>query len=122
MYKGSTNHRHKSGGGINSHHNQSPDPSSMRASSSHHGRSSEMSTPSGVKEDNNVLHMKKSAEIAAVFSGAKINQTTDLVDPFSAATTPEQQIRQPYSHMSGGSHHRENFSEADMHSSLGYFP
>ena len=66
--------------------------------------------------------MKKSAEIAAVFSGAKINQTTDLVDPFSAATMPEQQIRQPYSHMSGGSHHRENFSEADMHSSLGYFP
>ena len=35
-------------------------------------------TPS--KDEDNILSLKKSAEIAALFSGAKINQTTDLVD------------------------------------------
>ena len=73
-----------------------------------------------------MLHMKKSAEIAAVFSGAKINQTTDIVDPFiGAAAAGGEQLRQPYSHTGSSRNHgshRENFSEADMHSSLGYFP
>ena len=34
-------------------------------------------------DQDNILSLKKSAEIAAMFSGAKINQTTDLVDPDS---------------------------------------
>ena len=76
MYKGSTNHRHKSS---KSSSGQSPNPSSLCAD-----KSDRVSTPSvGGGEENNVLHMKKSAEIAAVFSGAKINQTTDNVHPFS---------------------------------------
>jgi hypothetical protein len=57
---------------------------------------------------NNVMSMKKSAEIAAVFSGAKINQTTNIVDHYA-----DDQRHQ---------HHQHSFSEANMHSSLGYFP
>ena len=115
MYKGSTSHKHKPKPPAN--------PSSLRAS-----QRTTASTPS-VGEENNVLHMKKSAEIAAVFSGAKINQTTDIVDPFTSAAVDQQQLRQqqqqPYSHTGSSRNHgshRENFSEADMHSSLGYFP
>ena len=63
----------------------------------------------------NVMSMKKSAEIAAVFSGAKINQTTDIVDHMGLAAPSSDHHR----------HHLHNgnaFSEANMHSSLGYFP
>jgi len=52
--------------------------------------------------------MKKSAEIAAVFSGAKINQTTNIVDHYAEEPTVQRQ--------------QHSFSEANMHSSLGYFP
>ena len=46
-----------------------------------HGHSSNNSNgDNNGYEDKNVLSMKKSAEIAAVFSGAKINQTTDIVE------------------------------------------
>ena len=38
-----------------------------------------MVTSAGDQE--NIMSLKKSAEIAALFSGAAINQTTDLVDP-----------------------------------------
>ena len=110
--------------------------------------------------DENIMHMKKSAEIAAIFSGAKINQTTDILDPIlqNNSRTKENyngdknRLRQSYH---GGSQTRreenndynksrlsnsklasnnqnrklhsiaspqEMFSEADMHSSLGYFP
>ena len=34
----------------------------------------------GAADRSSILSMKKSAEIAAVFSGARINQTTDIVD------------------------------------------
>ena len=50
------------------------------------------------------MSLKKSAEIAALFSGAAINQTTDLVDP-------GQNFRQI--------HHRD-FSQVSH--KLGYFP
>ena len=57
------------------------------------------------------MSMKKSAEIAAVFSGAKINQTTNIVDNYNDDERLSNQRRQQHS-----------FSEANMQSSLGYFP
>ena len=60
-----------------------------------------------------VMSMKKSAEIAAVFSGAKINQMTDIVDHnLSTDTEDFQEV----------SRYRQQYSESNMHSSLGYFP
>jgi hypothetical protein len=61
----------------------------------------------------NVMSMKKSAEIAAVFSGAKINQTTNIVDTYSDVNhlTPGQRRLQ-----------QNSFSDANLQSSLGYFP
>jgi hypothetical protein len=74
----------------------------------------------GDAEENNVMSMKKSAEIAAIFSGAKINQMTDIVDP-DLSTDPDE-----YEMMISRYHKRNNpqqqFSESNMHSSLGYFP
>jgi hypothetical protein len=65
-----------------------------------------------VGSGSNVMSMKKSAEIAAVFSGAKINQTTNIVDNYNDdEETLSVQRRQQHS-----------FSEANMQSSLGYFP
>ena len=65
-----------------------------------------------VGSGSNVMSMKKSAEIAAVFSGAKINQTTNIVDHYNDdEETLSVQRRQQHS-----------FSEANMQSSLGYFP
>ena len=111
--------------------------------------------------DANIMHMKKSAEIAAIFSGAKINQTTDILDPIHHQHTrnanegysnSRNRLRQSYhgsqhnsksnssNNNKGGSRlsisnnnrklnqsgatpgPQEMFSEADMHSSLGYFP
>jgi hypothetical protein len=109
--------------------------------------------------DENIMHMKKSAEIAAIFAGAKINQTTDILDPIHQHSRVNEnynsnrnRLRQSYH---GGQQQRiiiedneannknrstsktnlsnqnrklhsvtpqEMFSEADMHSSLGYFP
>ena len=51
-----------------------------------------------------MMSLKKSAEIAALFSGAAINQTTDLVDP-------AENFRQ---------RHRRDFSQVSH--KLGYFP
>ena len=61
-----------------------------------------MVTSAGDQE--NIMSLKKSAEIAALFSGAAINQTTDLVDP-------GENFRQI--------HHRD-FSQVSH--KLGYFP
>jgi hypothetical protein len=115
--------------------------------------------------DENIMHMKKSAEIAAIFSGAKINQTTDILDPIHQHSRTNEnyngggdrnRLRQSYhggqqqrigreengGDNSSGNKNRllnkipsnnqnrklnslapqEMFSEADMHSSLGYFP
>ena len=109
--------------------------------------------------DENIMHMKKSAEIAAVFSGAKINQTTDILDPIhqhsranNSYNNSKNRLRQSYhggqqqrivtednigrnKNQSNTKNHpnhqnrklhsvgpQEMFSEADMHSSLGYFP
>ena len=109
--------------------------------------------------DANIMHMKKSAEIAALFSGAKINQTTDILDPIHQhsrtndnSNGERNRLRKSYhgqqqrggkdapggdnksrlSNKTSSSNnrnksphslvHQEMFSEADMHSSLGYFP
>ena len=55
-------------------------------------------------DQENIMSLKKSAEIAALFSGAKINQTTDLVDPdsdFSDLTDKSQQQARNMSHKLG---------------------
>lgn len=55
-------------------------------------------------DQENIMSLKKSAEIAALFSGAKINQTTDLVDPdsdFSDLTDKSQQQTRNMSHKLG---------------------
>ena len=97
--------------------------------------------------DANIMHMKKSAEIAALFSGAKINQTTDILDPVHQHSrnnenyngdrnryrqAPNSDNKSRLSNKTSSSNnrnksphslvHQEMFSEADMHSSLGYFP
>lgn len=64
-------------------------------------------------DENHVMSMKKSAEIAAVFSGAKINQMTDIVD---------HKHDNPDEIMELSRYKRQQFSESNMHSSLGYFP
>jgi len=65
-------------------------------------------------DENTVMSMKKSAEIAAEFSGAKINQMTDIVDH---NLSTEQDDFVPLHRFN-----RQQFSESNMHSSLGYFP
>ncbi len=81
-------------------------------------------------QESNVMSMKKSAEIAATFSGAKINQMTDIVDPDLSSEQEEAKAELEQFH-NGGGHHRgghhskynqHQFSESNMHSSLGYFP
>lgn len=64
-------------------------------------------------DENTVMSMKKSAEIAAVFSGAKINQRTDIAD-HNLSTEQDDFVEVD--------RYRQQFSESNMHSSLGYFP
>ena len=67
-------------------------------------------------DEAHVMSMKKSAEIAAVFSGAKINQMTDIVDPHLGNPDEIMELSR-YNNKS-----RQQYSESNMHSSLGYFP
>jgi hypothetical protein len=64
------------------------------------------------QNEDNIMSMKKSAEIAAMFAGARISQTTDLVDGI--------QIDHTYS----GDHHRGSSHEGGRAAGgrLGYFP
>ncbi len=64
-------------------------------------------------DENTVMSMKKSAEIAAVFSGKNINQMTDIVD-HNLSTDQDDFV--PVDR------YKPQFSESNMHSSLGYFP
>ena len=79
--------------------------------------SSNSSTGNGSNNStsNNVMSMKKSAEIAAVFSGAKINQTTNIVDNYNNDDVDDARL-------SNQRRQKHSFSEANMQSSLGYFP
>ena len=77
----------------------------------HHQSLSSLSNPA---DEYTVMSMKKSAEIAAVFSGAKINQMTDIVD-HNLSTDQDEFVEMDR-------YNRQQFSESNMHSSLGYFP
>ena len=76
--------------------------------------------------------MKKSAEIAAIFSGAKINQTTDIVNDHEEDESSGNSTDDAYDSKRGQQCQCKNncntatsggrFSGSDMHSSLGYFP
>ena len=81
----------------------------------HHGSPSINNTleSNNTPDEAAVMSMKKSAEIAAVFSGAKINQMTDIVDHNLSSETEDFQEVARY---------RQQYSESNMHSSLGYFP
>lgn len=75
-----------------------------------------------------MLSAKKSAEIAAVFSGARINQTTDVCgsrdsdeDSTDAAYDSKRSCRCG-ANVAAAAVNRAQFSRANMHSSLGYFP
>ena len=79
----------------------------------HHQSLNSLSHQNEGPDEAAVMSMKKSAEIAAVFSGAKINQMTDIVDHnLSTDTEDFQEV----------SRYRQQYSESNMHSSLGYFP
>ena len=65
------------------------------------------------QDEDNIMSLKKSAEIAAMFAGARISQTTDLVDGI--------QIDETYRGGGGGARHRGSSQEA-ARSRLGYFP
>ncbi len=94
-------------------------------------------------DQKSVLSMKKSAEIAAVFSGAKINQTTDIVndrlsngdmiDDCDKDSTDEAYDTKRRGTLTHHRHHQTNsttstcqscggFSRSNLHTSLGYFP
>ena len=68
------------------------------------------------QDEDNIMSLKKSAEIAAMFAGARISQTTDLVDGI--------QIDETYrggGGGGGGARHRGSSQDA-ARSRLGYFP
>ena len=81
----------------------------------HHQHASSTNNPDN--DEAHVMSMKKSAEIAAVFSGAKINQMTEqFVDPHLGNPDEIMELSR-YNNKS-----RQQYSESNMHSSLGYFP
>ena len=81
----------------------------------HHQHASSANNPDN--DEAHVMSMKKSAEIAAVFSGAKINQMTEqFVDPHLGNPDEIMELSR-YNNKS-----RQQYSESNMHSSLGYFP
>lgn len=86
---------------------------STNSSRMHHHQSMSSLHQHNNDDENHVMSMKKSAEIAAVFSGAKINQMTDIVD---------HKHNNPDEIMELSRYKRQQFSESNMHSSLGYFP
>ena len=67
------------------------------------------------RDEENILSLKKSAEIAALFSGAKISQTTDLVDKFGGSESESCSC-------SRGSLGRSTSSSNHPGNHLGYFP
>ena len=150
------------GGRSSSSHRYPTNSNSSPASKNDSSKNSRNDNNNPAVADENIMHMKKSAEIAAIFSGAKINQTTDILDPIHQHSRGKESynggdrngVRQSYrgsqqqrtsrdensdinqnrlsnkmSPSNNQGHNRlhslapqEMFSEADMHSSLGYFP
>lgn len=66
------------------------------------------------RDEENIMSLKKSAEIAALFSGAKINQTTDLVDHLDPDSDFTEDLRD-FSLTEHQTHHK-------VSQKLGYFP
>ena len=66
------------------------------------------------RDEENIMSLKKSAEIAALFSGARINQTTDLVDHLD----PDSDFPEDVTDLSATEH--PNHSRVSQ--KLGYFP
>jgi hypothetical protein len=97
---------------------------SSKATIDVHGREiyqkkSNSSTLQGDKEmqaKEAIMSLKKSAEIAALFSGAKINQTTNLLD------RDDTESDESFEGRFIGSNPQRTFSNTDLRSSLGYFP
>jgi hypothetical protein len=71
------------------------------------------------QDEDNIMSLKKSAEIAAMFAGARINQTTDLVDGIQIDETYRGSNRAP-----APPRHRGSSQDAvrNMSGRLGYFP
>jgi hypothetical protein len=64
------------------------------------------------QDEENIMSLKKSAEIAALFSGARINQTTDLVDQLDPDSGSEMT----------DTDYRGSEAHSRMSQKLGYFP
>ncbi|XP_076032409.1 uncharacterized protein LOC143020136 [Oratosquilla oratoria] len=65
-----------------------------------------------------ILSMKKTAEIAALFSELKLNQTTDLIDHFNVSASESED--DAYSSMQANNSFL--FSDSNIENSLGYLP
>lgn len=66
------------------------------------------------RDEENIMSLKKSAEIAALFSGARINQTTDMVDHLD----PDSDFTDDLHDYSLSEHH----THSQVSQKLGYFP
>ena len=126
------------------YHGSTGDLSGRRPLPSHGGDGSMRSHGGG--DDKSILSMKKSAEIAAVFSGARISQITNIVNENEETAEEEDDdvsvssTDMAYDTKRGGCQcgsgsgsgsgsgkeagnvRRRNFSKANMQSTLGYFP
>ena len=109
MYSGNS---HSSSANSSETTNGRHHPHHQSLSNLHHTNQSNNSA-AAANDENTVMSMKKSAEIAAVFSGAKINQRTDIAD-HNLSTEQDDFVEVD--------RYRQQFSESNMHSSLGYFP
>ena len=110
MYSGNS---HSSSANSSENSNGRHHPHHQSLSNLHHTNQSNNSAAAAANDENTVMSMKKSAEIAAVFSGAKINQRTDIAD-HNLSTEQDDFVEVD--------RYRQQFSESNMHSSLGYFP
>ena len=109
MYSGSTHsNEHLNHSNSRNHHHNSMTSLSQNSNAQNNNGSKN-------NDENTVMSMKKSAEIAAEFSGAKINQMTDIVD-HNLSTEQDNDF------VALHRFNRQQFSESNMHSSLGYFP
>ena len=108
MYSGnsqSSNNKSESSGRQHHQHHQSLN--SLHSSNTPNNNNS--------RDEHTVMSMKKSAEIAAIFSGKNINQRTDIADHNLSKIEQEEDFVEV-------DRYRHQFSESNMHSSLGYLP
>ena len=109
MYSGnsqSSNNKSESSGG-RQHHQHHQSLNSLHSNNTPNNNNS--------RDEHTVMSMKKSAEIAAIFSGKNINQRTDIADHNLSKIEQEEDFVEV-------DRYRHQFSESNMHSSLGYLP